>query len=106
MRRNNFHANSLATLATSLGQGLPRVILMEDLLAPAEVDLVRVGVHQTLVGPSWMDPLVAFLKEGMPRGERLLIKIQRKAPRFWLSKKQKLYKHSFSEMLLQRSLWV
>ena len=31
-RSKNAHANSLATLATSLGEGLPRVIMVEDLV--------------------------------------------------------------------------
>lgn len=44
--------NSLGTLATSLGQVLPRIILIKDLLALAEVDLVRVGVLQIRVGLS------------------------------------------------------
>ena len=33
-RSRNTHANSLATLATSSGQSLPRVILVEDLYKP------------------------------------------------------------------------
>ena len=33
-RNKNTHADSLATLATSLGQSLPRVILVEDLYKP------------------------------------------------------------------------
>ena len=36
-RSGNTHANSLATLATSLAQSLPRVILIEDLCQPMEV---------------------------------------------------------------------
>ena len=44
-----------------------------------------------------MDPLVLFLKEGvLPNEKGEVEKIQRKAPRFWLSKEQKLYNHSFS----------
>ena len=44
-----------------------------------------------------MDPLVLFLKEGvLPHEKGEAEKIQRKAPRFWLSKEQKLYKCSFS----------
>lgn len=29
-RSRNAHANSLATLATSLGEGVPRIIMVED----------------------------------------------------------------------------
>ena len=35
-RSGNAHADSLATLATSLAQDLPRVILVEDLYKPTE----------------------------------------------------------------------
>ena len=49
------------------------------------------------MGPSWIDPLVLFLKENiLPEAD----KIQRKAPRFWLSENQKLYKRSFSRPYL------
>ena len=44
-----------------------------------------------------MDPLVLFLKEGvLPYEKGEAEKIQRKAPCFWLSEEQKLYKCSFS----------
>ena len=36
-RSRNTHANSLATLATSLAQSLPQVILVEDLCKPTEM---------------------------------------------------------------------
>ena len=36
-RSRNTHADSLATLATSSAQGLPRVILVEDLCKPTEM---------------------------------------------------------------------
>ena len=37
LRSGNTHADSLATLATSLAQSLPRVILIEDLCKTTEV---------------------------------------------------------------------
>ena len=44
-----------------------------------------------------MDPIVLFLKEDiLPEEKSEADKVQRKAPRFWLSKDQKLYKRSFS----------
>jgi len=71
----------LATLATSSGQELPRVILVEDLHKPAEERKEKVQVHQIRVGPSWMDPFVLFLKKGiLPSGKGEAKKIQRKAP--------------------------
>ena len=91
----------MATLATSSGQDLPRVIFVEDLHRPAEEKKEKVQVHQIRVGPSWMDPLVLFLKDGvLPHEKGEAEKIRRKAPRFWLSEKQKLYKRSFSRPYL------
>ena len=56
-----------------------------------------VHIHQIRVGPSWMDSLVLFLKEDiLPEKKLEADKVRRKAPRFWLSKDQKLYKRSFS----------
>ena len=56
-----------------------------------------VHIHQISVGPSWMDPIVLFLKEDiLPEEKSEAKKVRRKAPRFWLSKDQKLYKRSFS----------
>ena len=44
-----------------------------------------------------MDSMVLFLKEGtLPEENREADKVRRKAPRFWLSENQKLYKRSFS----------
>ena len=51
-RSRNTHADSLATLATSSTQGLPRVILVEDLCKPIEVQREMVHIHQIRVGPS------------------------------------------------------
>ena len=96
-RSRNTHANSLATLATSSTQSLPRVIFVEDLYKPSEAERNMVHIHQIRVGPSWMDPIVLFLKDDvMPESKSKANKIRRKAPRFWLSEDQKLYKRSFS----------
>ena len=56
-----------------------------------------VHIYQIRVKPSWMDSIVLFLKEDILLKEKLEVdKVRRKAPRFWLSKDQKLYRHSFS----------
>ena len=51
-RSRNTHVDSLATLATSSVQNLPRVILVEDLCKPTELRGNVVHVHQIRVGPS------------------------------------------------------
>ena len=56
-----------------------------------------VPIHQIRVGPRWMDSIVLFLKEDvLPENKSEADKVRRKAPRFWLSEDQKLYKWSFS----------
>ena len=44
-----------------------------------------------------MGPIVRFLKDDiLPEEKSEAEKIQRNAPRFWLSKNRKLYNHSYS----------
>ena len=96
-RSGNRHADSLATFATSSVQSLPRVILIEDLCKPTKVKGQAVHVHQIRVGPSWMDPIILYLRgDILPKDKSEADKIRRNAPRFWLSDDQKLYKHFFS----------
>ncbi|XP_075670109.1 uncharacterized protein LOC142639858 [Castanea sativa] len=96
-RNRNTHADSLATLATSSARSLSWVILVEDLYMPTKKNVDVVHVHQIKVGPSWIDPVVLYLKENILLEEKSKAeKVCRKAPWFWLSKDQKLYKRSFS----------
>ena len=84
-------------MATSLAQNLPRVILIENLCKPLGIRGNTIYVHHVRIGPSWMDPIIQFLsKDVLPEDKSKAEKIRRKAPRFWLSNDQKLYKHSFS----------
>ncbi|XP_075633963.1 uncharacterized protein LOC142606479 [Castanea sativa] len=95
-RSMNTHADSLATLAMSSTQILPRVILVEDLFKPSGMSVDAIRVQQIRVGPSWMDPITSFLKgDVLPEEKSKADKIRRKAPRFLLSEDQKLYKRSF-----------
>ena len=60
-----------------------------------------VHVHQVRVRPSWMDHIVLFLRNDVLLGDKSKAdKVRRMEPRFWLSKDQKLYKHSFFEPFL------
>ena len=60
-----------------------------------------VHIHQVRVGPIWMDFIVLLLKEDiLLEGKPKVDKVRRKAPRFWLSEDQKLYKRSFSRPYL------
>ena len=101
-RSGNAHADSLAMLTTSSAQDLPRVILVEDLYKPSgTVDTVE--INQVRAGPSWMDPIMQFLKEDVLLEEKIEAdKIRRKATSYWLSEDHKLYKRSFSWPYLLR----
>ena len=70
-RSGNAHADSLAMLATSSTQNLPRVVLIEDLYKPTETRKETIRVHQIRAGPSWMDSIIQFLKEDILPEERL-----------------------------------
>ena len=95
-RNGNAHADSLAMLATSSAQDLPRVILVEDLYKPTETRRDIAQIHQVRAGLSWMDSIIQFLKEDILPEEIIEVdKVRRKATRYWLSKNQKLYKRSF-----------
>ena len=99
-RSGNTHANSLATLATSSAQSLPRVILIEDLCKPTKMKKSLVHIHQIKVRPSWINSIVLFLKEDiLLEGKFEVKKMQRKAFRFWLSENQKLCFFSESYLL-------
>ena len=96
-RNGNAHADSLAMLATSSAQDLPRVILIEDLYKPIEIRRETAQIHQIRTWPSWMDSIMQFLKKDTLPEERVEADIiRRKATRYWLSENQKLYKRSFS----------
>ena len=96
-RSGNTHADSLATLATSSAQDLPRVVLVEDLYTPTSIHHGMPRIHQIKLGPSWMDSISLFLeKDILPEEKSEAEKVRRKAHRFWLFDDRKLYKRSFS----------
>ena len=96
-KSGNTHVDSLAMLATSSAGGLPRIILVEHLDRANKVVKGMVHIHEVRMGPSWIDPIVRFLKDDiLPEEKSKAKKIQRNAPRFWLSKDHKLYRRSYS----------
>ena len=100
-RSGNTHADSLATLATSSAQDLPRVILVEDLCTPTPLHRDMPRIHQIKLGSSWMDPISLFLERDiLPEEKSEAEKVRRKAPCFWPFEDRKLYKRSFSSPYL------
>ena len=96
-RSGNTHADSLATLATSSAGQLPRIILVKHLGRASKVVKNTTRFHEIRVVPSWMDLIVAFLKDDiLLEGKSEVEKIRRNATRFWMSEDHKLYKRSYS----------
>ena len=62
-RGGNTHFYSLATLATSSAQNLPRIILVEDFGRPLGEKRKMVYVPHVRVWPSWIDPIIQFLNK-------------------------------------------
>ena len=84
-RNVNAHVDSLAMLATSSTNDLPRVILVKDLYKPTKTRRETSQVYKIRAGPSWMDYIMQFLKEDTLSKERVEAdKVQRKATRYWL----------------------
>ena len=95
-RGQNFHANYLALLATSLWSNLPRVVIVEDMDSSSFTKGPLIEVHSIQVGPSWMNLIVTFLEQGLlleDNGE--VEKVRRSAPHYCLSEEHKLYKRSY-----------
>ena len=58
-RGQNSHADSLAMLATSLGLGLPQVIIVKDMMVSGHNDQTSNRVHNIQVELSW----ISFLRD-------------------------------------------
>nr|XP_023877915.1 uncharacterized protein LOC111990373 [Quercus suber] len=61
-RSGNAHADSLATLATSSAQNLPRMITVEDLNTPTPVAGDSLQFSQISSTQCWMDPIRLYLE--------------------------------------------
>ena len=69
-RGRNTHVDSLATLAMSSAQDLPRVILVEDLYTPMSLHRDMPRIPQINLGPSWMDPISLYLERDILSEEK------------------------------------
>ncbi|XP_065622758.1 uncharacterized protein LOC112030837 [Quercus suber] len=101
-RAQNRHADSLATLASSSIENVPRLIRVELVAEPSiqVPDEVGIRLHNVDTvpppAPCWIDPIIAFLsKDVVPEDEKEASRIRRTAPRFWLSADGRLYRRSF-----------
>ena len=75
---------------------MPRIIVVESLSTSSHDNKTPIPVSVVHIELSWMDLVVSFIKNGTLLKDRVEAKkIQKKAPRYWLSKKHKLYKCSY-----------
>ena len=101
-RAQNRHANSHATLASSMTEEVPRLIKVELIREPS-INManiaIAVGVDVAVIAATescWMDPIINFLAEDrVPNDEKEAKKIRQLASRYWLSADHKLYQRSF-----------
>lgn len=94
-RGQNRHADSLATLALSITEEVPRLIKVELVAEPS----INAGVgvsFLTTAEPCWLDPIVDFLVEDqVPIDEKEVEKVRRAVAWYWLLADRKLYRRSF-----------
>ena len=96
-REENSRADELAGLASMADTSIPHPLLIDFLPRPIIEDSEAEDVYCTELGPSWMDPIILFLKDGiLPAEKKEANKIRAKSQRFWLSPSLALYKKSFS----------
>ena len=82
-RGNNSHADSLATLSSSISSSIPRIITVESLSRPSTFHTETTQVVNIHLAPSWIDPIVAYIKDGQLSDNRFEAeKIRRKASRY------------------------
>ena len=95
----NVQADRLARLATSQIADLDSIVHIETLEAPSTEESVLILC--TLSKPSWMDPIITYLKSGaLPTDASASRKIKCLALHYTLLDGQ-LYKRSFSSPLLK-----
>uniref|UniRef100_A0A2N9G8J0 RNA-directed DNA polymerase n=1 Tax=Fagus sylvatica TaxID=28930 RepID=A0A2N9G8J0_FAGSY len=85
------------SITKSLLSKFESVQVEQVLSAPSTLIDTVDRVCGTNMEPSWMDPLIAYLRDNcLPQDSKAANVIKRKAPRYWLSKEGNLYKRSFS----------
>ncbi|KAJ8639949.1 hypothetical protein MRB53_016643 [Persea americana] len=101
-RESNSHADALASLASAVEAGNKRTVEVETLEKPSiELQSPR-QLMCVDIGPSWMDPITAYLRDDqLPEDKNEAHKIRLKAAQFWLSPDGRLYRKSYTRPYLQ-----
>uniref|UniRef100_A0A2N9HQC1 Integrase catalytic domain-containing protein n=1 Tax=Fagus sylvatica TaxID=28930 RepID=A0A2N9HQC1_FAGSY len=65
--------------------------------SPSIAKSSQASICQIEMGPSWMDPILDYLsKDILPANQKEAAKIRKTATRYWVSRKGKLYKKSYT----------
>ncbi|GMP46975.1 hypothetical protein CsSME_00014929 [Camellia sinensis var. sinensis] len=100
-REENNTADKLAVLA-SMQTTFPNPLMIEFLPRPSIEEPEVSEVLCADLGPSWMDLIIAFLKDRiLPEEKKAANKIRAKSERFWLFPSGALYKMSFTGLFLK-----
>ncbi|XP_057506540.1 uncharacterized protein LOC130789741 [Actinidia eriantha] len=95
-RELNAHADSLAALAAVFEGEIGRTITVDIISIPSIEDMQESVMVNTELGPSWMDPIVNYLRtDNLLDDKREAHRIRIKAARFWISPSGDLYKRSY-----------
>ncbi|GFS40490.1 hypothetical protein Acr_00g0068850 [Actinidia rufa] len=95
-RELNAHANALASLASTFEGDHGRTVAVDIVSVPSIEATHSSVLVNTQLGPSWMDPIVNYLRaDQLPDDRKEAHKIRIKAVRFWISPTGDLYKRSY-----------
>jgi ribonuclease HI len=93
----NGHADALAGLASAVAPELRRIISVGVQSLPSVGGDTINEVCSVDQSPSWMSPILAYLKDDiLPADRKEADRIRRIAPRYWVSKEGNLYRRSFT----------
>ncbi|XP_057465149.1 uncharacterized protein LOC130754889 [Actinidia eriantha] len=95
-RELNAHADSLAALAVVFEGEIGRTIAVDIIPILSIEDMQDSVMVNTELRPSWMDPIVKYLRtDELPDDKKEAHRIRIKAARFWISPSGDLYKRSY-----------
>ena len=99
-RAENLQADALAKLATTSQEDLNRLTPVEHLLEPS-IDLNNEEISPVMSEPSWMDPILDYLMEGLlPNDPKEASKLRSRSTRFTIHRGT-LYKRGFFTPILK-----
>ncbi|XP_057465711.1 uncharacterized protein LOC130755326 [Actinidia eriantha] len=95
-REFNTHADVLASLASAFEGDHGRTVAVDVVSTPSIEEAQSSVLVNTQLDPSWMDPIVNYLRtDQLPDDRKEAHKIRIKAARFWISPTGDLYKRSY-----------